>query len=256
MVRGDDGDDLRRFAAMNETGYGERWAPDWERHFGTFPDTGATVDLIAELALGRPVLELGVGSGRLALALQQRGLAVHGVDNSQPMVDALRRKPGGAGLPVTVGDLAAVRVAGSFGVVVLAYSTLFALGSAALQTEVFANARRHLSADGCLVLEAIAHQGQPPEHGRCWTGSVSPDEVVLYAQEVDVASQQIFRCAIVIRDGEMPRVHPSASRYCGPAEIDAMARSAGMRLRDRWGDWDKAPFDLASRRHVSVYETC
>ena len=249
-------DHADRFTAMNEAGYGERWAHEWEDHFGTFSDTGETVELIAELAGGRPVLELGVGSGRLALALQERGLVVHGVDNSQPMVDALRRKPGGNDLPVTVGDLATVRVAGSFGAVVLAYSTFFALGSHALQAQVFANARRHLLVDGCFVLEAIAHQGPPPEHGRCWTGSVSPDEVVLYAQEVDVASQQILRCAIVIRDGELPRVHPSASRYCRPAEIDAMAQSEGMRLRNRWSGWDKAPFDGASARHVSIYEPC
>lgn len=253
MAPGDEGD-VHRFTAMNEAGYGERWAPDWERHFGTFSDTSETVHLVAELADGRSVLELGVGSGRLALGLRKRGLSVHGVDNSQPMVDALRRKPGGDVLPVTVCDLASVRVAGSFGVVVLAYSTLFALGTQDLQTQVFANAQRHLSPGGCFVLEAIAHQGAPPEHGRCWTGSVSPDEVVLYAQEVDVANQHIFRCAIVIRDGEAPRIHPSASRYCRPAEIDAMARSAGMQLRDRWGGWDKRPFDATCTRHVSVYE--
>jgi SAM-dependent methyltransferase len=211
--------------------------------------------LLAELADGRPVLEYGVGTGRLALPLQARQLAVHGVDNSPWMVEQLRKKPGGDTLPVTIGDFATVTVDGRFGLVVLAASTLFALPSQELQIKCFQNAKRHLDTGGLFVIETIVLHNLLAEDRRCWTVSVDATSAVLIAQRIDAQAQEVHECAVIFRDGELPRVHPDASFYMSPSELDLMARTAGMRLCDRWGGWERRPLTPLDRRHVSVYES-
>lgn len=245
---------MSQFESMNATGYGPKFSSVWEEHFGVLRDTDQAVDLLAELADGRPVLEYGVGMGRLALPLQDRGLQVHGVDNSPWMVEQLRKKPGGETLPITMGDFATVPVDGRFGLVVLAYSTFAALADQELQIKCFQNAKKHLDAGGLFVLEVMSLHDLPAENGRCLTASVDTDSVMLIARRVDVVTQEVYECAVILRDGELPRVHPEASRYSSPSELDLMARIAGMRLRDRWGGWDRRPFAPHDRAHVSVYE--
>lgn len=246
---------MSAFEAMNAAGYGPTWASEWEAHFGVFPNTDHAVDVLAELADGRPVLEYGIGLGRLALPLRDRGLPVHGVENSPWMVEQLRKKPGGDTVPVTMGDFATVAVDGRFGLVVLAYSTFLALASQELQIECFQNAQKHLEPGGLFVLEVMSLHNLPAENGRCWTAGVDADGVTLHAQRVDVLTQEVYHCVVILRDGELPRVHPSASRYSSPGELDLMARIAGMRLRKRWGGWDRRPFTPHDFGHVSVYES-
>jgi hypothetical protein len=155
-----------------------------------------------------------------------------------------------------MGDFATVAVDGRFGLVVLAYSTFFALASQELQIECFKNAKKHLDINGLFVLEVSSLHNLPAENGRCWTASIDADRVILNAQQVDVLTQEVYNCAVVLRDGQLPRVHPSASRYSSPNELDLMARIAGMRLRDRWGGWDRRPFTPPHNfAHVSVYES-
>ncbi len=246
---------MSHFESMNATAYGPKFSPVWEEYFGVHPDTDKAVDLLAELAAGRPILEYGVGLGRLALPLQDRQLAVHGVDNSPSMVEQLRKKPGGDRLPVTMGDFATVTVDGRFGLVVLAYGTLFALASQELQIKCFQNAKNHLDTGGLFVLEAMSIQNLLAEDGRCWTVNVDADSVVFVARRANAVTQKIYECSVILRDGELPRVHPEASRYSSPGELDLMARIAGMRLRDRWGGWDRRPFTPHDQWHVSVYES-
>lgn len=242
------------FDAMNAFAYGHAWSADWDEQYGVSPGSGETVALLAELSAGRWVLEFGVGTGRLALALRERGIAVHGVDNSSAMLEALRRKPGGDDLPVTFGDMTSTRVDGCFGVVVLAYSTIFALATQEAQLECFHNAARHLRSGGLFVLEAAAVHDLAALDGGCRVVQVGAGAVELSVQRVDVLNQEIRNCRVVIRDGELPRVHPAASRYCSPAELDLMAKLAGLDLQERWGGWQREPFTVSSPGHVSVYE--
>ena len=246
--------DVSQFESMNAAAYGPKWALVWDEHFGATPHTDQAVDLLAELAGGRPVLEYGVGTGRFALPLQDRQLMVHGVDNSPWMVEQLRKKPGGDTVPVTMGDFATVTVEGRFGLIVLADSTLFALASREHQITCFHNVKEHLDTGGLLVIEAIALHNLLAEDGRCWTASVNADSVVLITQRVNALTQEIYECIVILRDGELPRVYPLALRYSSPDELDMMAGIAGMRLRDRWGGWDRRPFTPLDRGHVSVYE--
>jgi Methyltransferase domain len=251
-----DGEDdpLNNFEAMNATGYGPILSSVWDEYFGEISDTDQAVDLLAKLADGRPILEYGVGVGRLALPLRDRQLVVHGVDNSPWMIEQLRKKPGGDTLPVTLGDFATVTVGGRFGLIVLAYSTLFALASQELQIKCFMNAKKHLDTGGLFVVEAMTLHDLLAEDGRCWTVNVDANRVILVARRANAVTQKIYECSVIIRDGEPPIVHPEASRYSSPGELDLMARIAGMRLCDRWGGWDRRPFTRHDRSHVSVYE--
>ncbi|MGH3499926.1 MAG: class I SAM-dependent DNA methyltransferase, partial [Nocardioidaceae bacterium] len=226
---------------------------EWdERHEP--PDTDDAVELLVELASGRAVLEFGVGTGRLALPLQDRGVRVHGVDNSSWMLEQLSRKPDGNRIPVTVGDFTSERVEGHFGLVLLAYTTIFALATQELQVECFRNAAAHLECGGLFVLDGEAVHDLAGHDGKCSVVSVAPDTLVLSASRVNVVSQEIFNAKVILRDGELPKIYPAASRYCSPSELDLMARLAGFRLRNRWGGWDKRAFTATSRFHVSVYE--
>ncbi|MGI8758532.1 MAG: class I SAM-dependent DNA methyltransferase, partial [Acidimicrobiales bacterium] len=160
---------------MDASTYGEAFADVYDEWYGDVSDVEGTVDTVVALAGGGPVLEFGIGTGRLALPLVGRGLEVHGIDASPAMVERLRAKPGGADVPVVVGNFADVQVrAGSgFGVVLCAYNTLFNLTSAAAQQRCFANAARHLRPDGSFVVEAFVPGPEPTDT----TGHVTPSVI-------------------------------------------------------------------------------
>jgi SAM-dependent methyltransferase len=215
--------------------------------------TDAAVERVARLAAGGPVLEFGIGTGRLALPLVSRGLAVSGIDGSPEMVAVLRSKPGGADLPVVVGDFAGSRVEGSFAVVLLAYNTVFALPSQQAQVDTFRNAAAHLAPGGCFVVEAWVPDPGPFRHGRALRlVTVAEDEVQIEAAEIFPASQ-FMRTTKLRFTGEGVRLLPANHRYAWPAELDLMAQLAGLRLEDRWADWEGTPFGDSSTTHVSVY---
>lgn len=210
------------------------------------------VDLLAELAGDGPALELGVGTGRIALPLTARGVPVHGIDMSRAMVERLRAKPGGDAVGVTIGDLATTRVAGEFTLAYLVFNTINNLTTQDAQVDCFANAAAHLRPGGCFVVEVGV-----PELRRLPPGQTAvPFHIgdTRWAFDTyDVATQAMSSNYVTITDGRAE--HWSIPfRYVWPAELDLMARLAGLRLRDRWGDWTREPFTAESDKHVSVWE--
>ncbi len=241
-------------AEMNEVAYGKEWSGRWEEYFGIRPETAAAVEFLDEVAEKRPVLEFGIGTGRIALPLHERGLDVHGVDNSPWMVEELRAQPSGDELAVTVGDVVDVELADGFGLIFMASGAILALTTQELQIKCFENAAAHLEPGGVFVVEVMSPIGMKVEPGRCRAAKIDTGAVVLSAVCADTVTQELQHAFIFLSDGEQPRVRATASRYCWPAELDLMARIAGLRLRERWGGWDRRPFTAESINHVSVYE--
>jgi SAM-dependent methyltransferase len=233
--------------------YGEQIADvydDW--HAGM--DPAATVEVLASLAGSGPVLELGIGTGRVAIPLAERGVEVHGIDASPAMVELLHSKPGGEGIGVTFGDLADVAVDRSFSLVFIVFNTFFALLTQADQVRCFANVARRLEPGGRFLLEGFV-----PDLGRFDRGQrVHAVELDIDRVRLDVSRHRLMEQRVdsqhVMISGDGVRLVPVALRYAWPSELDLMARLAGLRLRDRWGGWHHEAFDDDSPKHVSVYE--
>jgi SAM-dependent methyltransferase len=210
------------------------------------------VSFLADAARGGAALEFGIGTGRVALPLSQRGIEVHGIDLSTDMVTHLRAKPGSESIVVTVGDFATTKVPGVFSLVYLVYNAISNLTTQDEQVECFRNAARHLIPGGCLAIELWV-----PDLQRLPPGALAlPFEVShshLGFDEIDVATQQGVSHHYFIVGDRVARFD-SPYRYVWPAELDLMARIAGLDLRQRWGDWDRSPFTSQSRKHVSVWE--
>ncbi|MEU6738349.1 class I SAM-dependent DNA methyltransferase [Streptosporangium sandarakinum] len=237
---------------FDPSAYG-RAAADVYDEVVTYLPTGPAVDRLQELAEGRAVLEFGVGTGRLALPLAARGLTVAGIDGSAEMTAVLRAKPGGDRVPVTLGDFSTTRVDGEFGLVVLAYNTIYALPSQDAQVDCFRNAAAHLVPGGRFVVEAWVPDVGAFRHGAALRlVSLREDGVVAEAARLSSADQMMYTTKIVLASGGV-RLLPANHRYAWPAELDLMARLAGMRLEHRWSDWQAAPFTDDSQGHVSVY---
>ncbi|MDP9070179.1 MAG: class I SAM-dependent methyltransferase [Actinomycetota bacterium] len=235
------------------TEYGARIAAEYDDIYDEVFDTEPAVARLVELAAGGGVLELGVGTGRLALPLAERGVPVHGVDASQAMLDRLAAKPGGAGLPVTVGDFAEVCVPGRFSLVVLAINTIFALPTQDAQVRCFQNAARHLSAGGRFLVEAwVPDPSQFVQGQSVRPRAVGGDRVALVVARHDPVEQRMTTTQVHLSDAGV-RLYPANHRYAWPAELDLMARLAGFGLEHRWGDWQGGPFTDQSTSHVSVY---
>jgi len=216
-------------------------------------DTETTVSLLAELASGGPVLELGLGTGRLGIPLAQRGLDVHGIEGSAEMVEQLRRKPGGAAIPVVVGNFADTRVEGDFGLVVLVANTIYALPSQDAQVRTFRNAAAHLRPGGRFVIEAWVPDVGDFRSGRALRiVSISDRRVVLEAAELDPVEQHM-RTTKLFCGPDGLQAFPANHRYAWPAELDLMARLAGLHREERWEDWRRHPYTATSRDHVTVY---
>jgi len=205
-----------------------------------------TVDFLAALAGDGAALELGIGTGRIALPLAERGVPVQGIDLSSDMVAQLRAKPGGAELPVTIGDFSTTRVKGTFALVYVVFNTISNLTTQDAQVACFANAAAHLEPGGCFVVEVGVPDGQPLSVFDLSDAHVGVDEY-------DAATQRSASHHFTLVDGEWVRVSmPFRSTY--PAELDLMARLAGMRLRERFAGFGGEPFTSESVRHVSVWE--
>jgi SAM-dependent methyltransferase len=211
-----------------------------------------TVDFLVDLAGDGPVLELGVGTGRIALPLASRGHRVHGIDLSEAMVERLRAKPGGDGVEITIGDFATTRVGAGFSLAYVVFNTIMNLTTQDEQIACFANVAAQLAPGGCFVVEVGVPQLQrlpPGEKLRPFdvgTAHVGIDEI-------DVATQRLVSHHYWIREG-VADVVSLPFRYVWPSELDLMARLAGLTLRERWSGWKREPFTSASRRHVSVWQ--
>ncbi len=216
-----------------------------------FDDTilAATVARLAELAAGRPALELAIGTGRVALPLAAAGVAVDGIELSTAMVDELRAKPGGAEIPVTIGDMASTRVPGEFGLVYLVFNTIGNLVTQDAQVACFVNAAAHLVPGGAFVVEMIV-----PELRRLPPGQLTRvfDHTAAHVgiDEYAPATQGLVSHHWTPETGW----RRTPFRYVWPAELDLMARLAGMNLSERHADWTGAPFTADSESHVSVWE--
>ena len=231
--------------------YGEQWAAIYdEEHTGLKPD--AAVDRLAALAGGGPALELAVGTGRVALPLAAGGIRVDGIDISPAMVAKLRAKPGGEDIAVTMGDFADVGVEGRYPLVYVVFNTFFALLTQDDQVRCFANVAAHLTEDGVFVVEAFVPdiaRFNPQRVGNRFTGA---GRLFIDASRLDQSTQQVESVHVLISEAGI-RMFPVALRYAWPAELDLMARLAGLRLHHRWAGWKEEPFGPDSMTHVSVY---
>lgn len=233
--------------------YGDRIAEVYDELYEELFDVAGAVDLLADLARGGRVLELAIGTGRLAVPLMQRGIEVHGIDASEKMVAKLRERPGGDAVPVTMGDFADVPVDGEFALVFVAFNTLFALTTQEAQVRCFQNVAAHLVRGGRFVVEAfVPDPCRFDMHQRVDVDDVTIDKVKFDMTRHDPVAQRSDTQHVVITEAGI-RMYPVVVRYAWPAELDLMAQLAGLRLEDRWGDWRKAKFDSASKFHVSVY---
>jgi SAM-dependent methyltransferase len=233
--------------------YGDRWASIYDDHHGGL-DSGPAVDFLAGLAGGGRVLELAIGTGRVALPLARRGVSVEGIDASAAMVERLRTKPGGQSIPVTIGDMAEVGISGPFRLVYLVANTLFGLLSQARQAECFRNVAGVLDPGGMFIIECFVPDLTRFDRGqRVQTLAVTEDSAVFELSRHDAVQQRVTT-QIVTLDGDGTHLRPVALRYSWPSELDLMATQAGLRLADRYGGWDRRPFDSASGAHVSVYQ--
>jgi SAM-dependent methyltransferase len=210
------------------------------------------VRFLVDLAGAGAALELGIGTGRLAIPLGRRGIRVHGIDLSPDMVAELRAKPGSDDIAVTIGDFATTRVAGTFRLAYLVRNTIMNLTTQDAQVACFHNVAAHLEPGGCFVIEVVVPglQRLPPgETIRAFT--VTPAH--LGFDEVDVATQSSVSHHYWVVDGQL-ETRSVPFRYVWPSELDLMARLAGMTLRERWSDWSRAPFTSDSPSHISVWE--
>lgn len=213
----------------------------------------ATVRFLADLAGPGPVLELGIGTGRIALPLGRRGPRVHGIELSLPMVEELRRQPGADDIRVTVGDFATATVDERFTLVYLLRNTITNLTTEAEQVACFANAAAHLEAGGAFVIENyIPALDRLPPGETTHTFVATPTHIGV--EEYDIANRIAVSHHTWLIDGERHEFS-SPHRYVWPSELDAMAERAGMRAEERWGDWDRSPFTDESPSHVSVWRT-
>jgi SAM-dependent methyltransferase len=209
------------------------------------------VDFLAGLAGDGAAVELGIGTGRIALPLAQRGVDVHGIDLSSAMVARLRAKPGGDGIPVAIGDFATARAEGAFSLAYLVFNTINNLITQDAQVACFENVAAHLEPGGHFVIEVGVPQLQrlpPGETVRAF--SLTPTH--LGVDEFDVANQGLISHHYELDDGVW-RLHSVPFRYVWPSELDLMARLAGMALVERWGGWRREPFTSDSTSHVSVW---
>jgi SAM-dependent methyltransferase len=211
----------------------------------------ATVDFLADLAGDGAALELGIGTGRIALPLARRGVRVHGIDLSTAMVARLRAKEGAEEIGVTIGDFATTTVAGTFTVAYLIFNTIMNLTSQDAQVACFQNAGAHLEPGGCFVIEVSVPDLQRLPPGEIFRPfNVTPTR--LGFDEYDVVSQGLISHHYLL--GDDVDVVSVPFRYVWPSELDLMARLAGMRLRERWSGWQREPFTSESTTHISVWE--
>lgn len=242
-------------ADYDESTYGERIAEVYDGLYEIFRgDAAEAVEFLAPLAKGRRVLELGIGTGRIALPLAQRGIKIHGVDASPAMIEKLRGKPGGAEIPVEMGNFANLKIGGRFSLVYVVFNTFFALLSQDDQVRCFTRVAKRLAPDGAFVIEAFMPDLTRFDHGqRTSTTLISDERTIMEVSKLDAASQRVRAQHLIIDDGGVRR-YPVEVRFAYPPELDLMARIAGMRLRERWGGWDRRPFTSESANHISVYE--
>jgi SAM-dependent methyltransferase len=233
-----------RAAARYDTSDGEEFDP---------AVLDATASFLAAVAGRGRALELAIGTGRVALPLSQLGVRVSGIDLSPFMVERLRSKPGADAIDIVVGDMCSTRVDGTFQLVYLVYNTIGNLITQDDQVECFRNAAAHLGPGGCFVVEVgVPALRRLPPGETIQTFSVEPTHLG-FDEYHDLVAQTCSSHHYYVEDGRL-ETFSGMFRFVWPSELDLMARLAGLRLRERWADWDRSPFTSDSRKHVSVWE--
>jgi SAM-dependent methyltransferase len=237
---------------LTDTTYGDAIADVYDDMHAIPADDAVT--LIAELAQGGRILELGVGTGRVALPLVARGFEVHGVDVSDAMLERLYAKDKAARVRVVKGDFTETIAGEDFSVAFVAFNTFFAIASREKQKRCFATVSKQLRAGGTFVLECFVPDPARFAGGQALrTGGMTADRVVLEATRHD-RNEQILDAQLIVISTSGTRLIPLQLRYCWPAELDSMAELAGFRLKGRFGSWARTPFTQTSMNHVSIYE--
>ena len=230
--------------------YGARWADNYDEfHKGLMDDEGSVAALY-DLAAGGPVLELGVGTGRVAIPLAERGVEVVGVDISPEMLAKLRAKS--SAVTAVEADMTTVSLDREFPLAYVAFNSIFVLESQEDQVRLFRNAAAHLGAGGRFVLETAVIRPAGPDRGKLTAVEIEPDRVMLTAGQVDpVTGKHNGMWLSLEKDGT--KFYPISGREVSHFEMDLMAQLAGLELESRWGNWQGAPFTAKSELHVSIY---
>jgi SAM-dependent methyltransferase len=240
---------------MPENHFGEDVAERYDMSSADMFDPAVVdpaVDFLAELAGDGAALELGIGTGRIALPLAERGVRVHGIDLSEAMVARLREKPGAERIEVAIGDFATTRVDGTFSLAYLVFNTIGNLTSQDAQVACFENVAAHLEPGGCFVIEVgVPGLRTLPPGERFEVFDFSAEHIGI--DEYDVENQSLISHHLSPAEGSWKLVS-MPFRYVWPAELDLMAQLAGMTFRERWSGWKREPFTSESRKHVSVWE--
>ena len=238
------------------TTYGDRFVDVYDDWYGDITDTDACVDALARLAGDGPVLELGVGTGRLAIPLAARGLAITGLDSSAAMLARLAEKPGGAAVTPVLGDMAnpggPSLGTGSFRLAFVAYNTLFNLIAPGEQQRCLTNVAALLTDNGCLVVEAFVPDTSAHADDTVAPRQVTADRVVLSVSRTNPERQEVLGQYVDITEAGI-KLRPWHIRWATTTQLDAMAAEAGFELADRWATWNGEPFDADAPAHVSVY---
>jgi len=236
----------------SEETYGERIAGVYDQWYSMYDPS--TIQTLSELAHGGNVLELGIGTGRIAIPLLNTGLTVHGIDASESMVAKLQAKPGGESIPVKMGNFADVSVDGQYKLIYVVFNTFFSLLTQDEQVRCFRNVAKHLASDGVFVIEAFV-----PDLKRFTAGQairltrIELNEIQVDVTQLEPESQVVTTQHIVLTE-QGTRFYPVKLRYVWPVEMDLMAQLAQLRLKERWSDWTKTQFAADSGKHISVYE--
>lgn len=240
-------------SGLNDPSFFDRYAHEYDEL--DWHDPAPAVEFLAGLVPdGGRALELAIGTGRVAIPLASQGIIVEGIDGSPAMVERMRAKPGGASIATTIGDFADVAVTGPFQLAFLVFNTLFNLPSQARQIDCFRNVANVLEPRGLFVIECFIQDLTEFDRGqRVATRRLTEDSVNLEFLLHDPVEQAITYQRVRF-DARGTTLSPLRLRYCWPSELDLMAQLAGMRLRERYTDWDRGPFTAASRKHVSVYQ--
>jgi SAM-dependent methyltransferase len=234
------------------TTYGEQIADIYDQIHTSYDE--AAISTLTQLAGNGPVLELGIGTGRIAIPLAKSGLAVHGIDASDAMISKLRAKPGGDQISVNAGNFADVNIDGEFSLVFVVFNTFFLLLSQLEQVRCFRNVAKHLSKDGVFLVEAFVPDMTRFDRGQnIRATNVTAESLRLDVSEHDSVEQRVNSHHLFITN-EGIKLYPIQIRYAWPSELDLMAELAGLRLKWRWSGWQRESFTSQSVKHISVYE--
>ncbi len=246
---------LARFGHMPETHFDDWIAPRYATLWPELFDPAVvelTVDFLAGLAAGGAALELGIGTGRIGIPLSRRGVVVNGIELSPAMIAQLRAQEGGDEISVVEGDYATTTIDRSFGLVYLLRNTITNLVTQDEQIQAFRNAAAHLRSGGCFVIENYVPELRRLPPGQTTRIFIATPDHVGY-EDYDFATQIAVSNHYWKIEGDL-KTFSAPHRYVWPAELDLMARLAGLRLRERWCDWSRAPFTGDSSMHISVWE--